>query len=58
MTDPNDKFLFLAYALVWIVFMIYAWSLARRQSKLRRELQDLKTRVKKPETSEAGPVRK
>jgi CcmD family protein len=44
MTDPNDKFLFLAYSLVWIVFMLYAWSLARRQSKLRRELDELSGR--------------
>jgi len=44
MSDPNNKFLFLAYSLVWIVFMLYAWSLARRQAKLRRELDELRAR--------------
>ncbi|HLI30471.1 MAG TPA: CcmD family protein [Terriglobia bacterium] len=42
MTDPNDKFLFVAYTLVWIVFMLYAWNLARRQSRLRHDLDDLR----------------
>jgi len=42
MTDPNDKFLFAAYSLVWIVFMLYAWSLARRQSRLRSDLEELR----------------
>jgi CcmD family protein len=45
MSDPNNKFLFIAYSLVWIVFMLYAWSLARRQSKLRRDLEELKSRA-------------
>lgn len=44
MTDPNDKYLFLAYTLVWIVFMVYAWILSRRQSRLRMEINDLKAR--------------
>lgn len=43
MTDPNDKYLFLAYTLVWIVFMVYAWILSRRQSRLRAEIDVLKT---------------
>lgn len=42
MTDPNDKYLFFAYALVWVVFMIYAWALQRRQNRLRAEIEDLK----------------
>ncbi|HEV2499509.1 MAG TPA: CcmD family protein [Terriglobia bacterium] len=44
MTDPNDKYLFLAYTLVWIVFMVYAWILSRRQSRLRIEINELKAR--------------
>ena len=39
-----NKFLFAAYALVWIIFMVYAWSLSRRQSRLQREMDDLKAR--------------
>ncbi|MGH9358890.1 MAG: CcmD family protein [Terriglobia bacterium] len=42
MIDPNDKYLFVAYALVWIVFMLYAWSLARRQSRLSRGIEELR----------------
>ncbi len=45
MTDPNDKFLFFAYGLVWIVFVIYAWVMTRRQSKLRHELEELKSKA-------------
>ena len=40
-----NKFLFLAYAFVWILFMLYAWSLSRRQSRLLRELENLKARA-------------
>ncbi len=45
MADPNNKFLFIAYSLVWIVFMLYAWVLARRQSKLKRDLEELKSKT-------------
>ena len=40
-----NKFLFLAYAFVWIIFMLYAWSLSRRQSRLQKEMEDLKARA-------------
>ena len=40
-----NKFLFAAYALVWILFMVYAWSLSRRQSRLMREIEGLKART-------------
>ncbi len=36
------RFLYLAYSLVWIIFGIYAWSLSRRQTALKRDLEDLK----------------
>ncbi len=42
MTDPNDKYLFLAYSLLWIVFMLYAWSLARREARLRADIGEIK----------------
>jgi CcmD family protein len=48
-----NKFLFLAYASVWILFMLYAWSLARRQNKLFKEIEDLKRRTE----SSAGSAR-
>ncbi len=40
-----NKFLFLAYSLVWLIFMAYAWNLSRRQARLRKELEDLKTKI-------------
>ncbi len=39
-----NKYLFAAYAAVWIIFMIYAWSLARRQSRLMKEMEELNAR--------------
>ena len=40
-----NKFLFLAYAFVWIIFMVYAWSLSHRQRRLQKEMDDLKARA-------------
>jgi CcmD family protein len=40
----GNGFLFAAYALVWIIFMFYAWSIARRQAQLRKDLEELKRR--------------
>jgi CcmD family protein len=55
MADANNKYLFLAYALVWVVFMLYAWNLSRRQSRLKRELEDL---AKKLHLKDDHPVPK
>lgn len=41
-----NKFLFAAYSLVWLIFILYAWNLSLRQARLRRELEDLKNRNK------------
>jgi CcmD family protein len=38
-------FLFLAYAAVWLLFILYAGSLSRRQAALKKELQDLKAKL-------------
>jgi CcmD family protein len=35
-------YLFLAFAACWLIFMLYAWLLSRRQARLQRELEDLK----------------
>ncbi len=40
-----NKFLFLAYAFVWLIFILYLWNLSRRQAKLKKELDELKTKV-------------
>ncbi len=38
----GNGFLFAAYALVWIIFMVYAWNISRRQAQLRKDLEELK----------------
>jgi CcmD family protein len=43
-----NTFLFLAYSIVWVIFVAYAWSLSRRQARLRKELEDLKAKIDKP----------
>lgn len=40
-----NEYLFTAYAIVWLIFMFYAWNLSRRQARLKKELEDLKTRI-------------
>ncbi len=52
----GNQFLFLAYAFVWIIFMLYAWNLSRRQTRLRRELEDLKRQVSGQSTSSPPPA--
>lgn len=42
-----NKYLFLAYSFVWLIFMLYAWNLSRRQESLKRELEEVKNRVAK-----------
>jgi|APFre7841882654_1041346.scaffolds.fasta_scaffold06701_5 CcmD family protein len=40
-------YLFLAFAAFWLIFMLYAWLLSRRQAQLQRELEELKSRFPK-----------
>jgi CcmD family protein len=40
----GNNFLFAAYSVVWIIFMVYAWNLSRRQAQLRKDLEELKRR--------------
>lgn len=40
-----NTYLFLAYAVVWLLFMVYAWSLSRRQTRLHEEMEELKSRA-------------
>lgn len=52
--DPMNPlgYLFAAFLVVWLVFFIYAALLARRQSKLRADIEALKKEMaeKKRET--------
>lgn len=41
-----NKYLVAAYSLVWLIFMVYAWSLSRRQERLKKNLADLEARVR------------
>jgi CcmD family protein len=51
-----NKYLALAYSFLWLLFMIYAWSISRRQAKLHKEIEELKKRVLPPsETSSPQP---
>jgi CcmD family protein len=43
-----NTYLFLAYSLVWLIFILYAWNLSRRQENLKKELEDLKARIQIP----------
>jgi CcmD family protein len=40
-----NKYLFVAYSFVWLIFMLYAWNLSRRQDSLKRELDKVKSRI-------------
>jgi len=40
-----NKYLFFAYAFVWLMFMLYVWNLSCRQARLRKELEDLKSKM-------------
>jgi CcmD family protein len=37
-----NAYLFAAYTLFWVVFMLYAWNLSRRERRLEKELEALK----------------
>jgi CcmD family protein len=52
-----NKYLFLAYTFVWLIFILYAWNISRRQARLRKELEDVKDKVSEPSSGSpsAGP---
>ena len=37
-----NKYLFVAFSALWVLFFVYAWSLSRRQARLQKELEELK----------------
>jgi len=51
----TNKYLFLAFSALWVIFFLYAWSLSRRQANLERELEELKNKVGRGRTSEPRP---
>ncbi|MHB8655502.1 MAG: CcmD family protein [Terriglobia bacterium] len=38
-------YLFTAYSLVWLIFVVYVWILAKRQARLIKELADLRNKL-------------
>lgn len=40
-----NHYLVAAFGLAWLAFGVYAWSLSRRQERLRRELDELKKKL-------------
>lgn len=40
-----NKYLFLAYSFVWLIFMLYAWNLSRRQDRLKKDLEEVRSKV-------------
>ncbi len=48
-----NKYLFFAYSAVWLIFMLYAWSLSRRQARLKKELDELKPKLQEPPRSDS-----
>lgn len=49
-----NKYLFWAYSLVWLIFMLYAWNLIRRQARLKKEVDELKSKVAESGSSPAS----
>ncbi len=45
----NFSYLFAAYTVIWAILFIYVFVLAKRQSSLKREIENLKNSIK-PDT--------
>ncbi len=43
--NRGEEFLYLAYALAGLIYVLYAWNLAWRLRRSRRELSELKARL-------------
>jgi len=51
-----NKYLFLAYSFVWLIFVLYVWNLNRRQTRLKKELDEVKSKVtESASTTTSGP---
>lgn len=43
-----NRYLVLAYALLWAIFMVYAWIIESRQKRLENEIAELKKALEPP----------
>jgi CcmD family protein len=50
-----NHYLFAAFSILWLLFFVYAWFLSRRQARMRRDLEDLKSRLLGPQAPEKSP---
>jgi CcmD family protein len=41
-----NGYLFLAFAALWLIFFLYVWSLSRRQARLKKDLDELKNKLR------------
>jgi CcmD family protein len=48
-----NTFLFLAFSFVWLIFVVYAWSLSRRQEQLRAEIRKLERKLQSGESTDS-----
>ena len=49
----NLVFLFAAFAVVWLVFFVYAFLVSRRRQELEREVKELQQSLENTESSAA-----
>ncbi|HLY62705.1 MAG TPA: CcmD family protein [Terriglobia bacterium] len=50
-----NPYLFAAFSVVWAIFVIYVWVLARRQAQLQKELEELRKRLREQANPGARP---
>ena len=49
-----NAYLALAYSFLWLLLMLYVWSLSRRQARVKRELEELRERVARDSSSQSA----
>ena len=54
--SAGEKFLYVAYALAGLIYILYAWNLAWRLRRSRRELSELKARLEGARPTKSSPA--
>lgn len=50
-----NRYLFLAFSFLWLIFFAYVWYLGRRQARLRRDLGELKSKLRAASAAGTAP---